>query len=254
LLTTKKDGIGKTNNFGGWRSGAIGRHKDAHQDAQGWLADLFLFDILIEGVDFVDMALSDQKSWQELHLFNPESPRHKPGVGGSGDFGNKMTELMRRQLKAADLLELKHRLSHLLRNSGVLWASETASKEDVALMGEWKQGQGVLMNSYCSKSQSSALGGHLAVAGFSGPESHYLGRSTVQVPPAWLDAVVPGARRALQEFEDAHVGESCKDVNHAVRWYLKTLLYLATVWWQNLPVKYERYSSYYTLANVQVIK
>jgi hypothetical protein len=58
----------------------------------------------------------------------------------------------------------------------------------------------------------------------------------------------------LQEFEDAHVGESCKDVNHAVRWYLKTLLYLATVWWQNLPVKYERYSSYYTLANVQVIK
>lgn len=200
------------------------------------------------------MALNDQASWQELHLFKPESPRHKTGVGESWAFETQIAGLLSNQLAVAGLRHLKNRTGHLLRNSGVLWASETASKEEVALTGEWKQGQGVLMNSYCSKSQSSALRGHLAVAGFSGPESHFLGRSTVEVPPAWLDAVVLGARRALKEFEDARVGESCKDVNHGVLWYLKTLLYLAIVFWQNLPVIYKRYTSNYTLANVRVIK
>jgi hypothetical protein len=254
LLTVKKDGIGKTNNSGEWRSGAVARHKDAHQDAQGWLADLFFYDILVEGVDLVDMALNDQASWQELHLFNPESPRHKPGAGGSWAFETQIVGMLSNQLAVAGLRHLKNRTGHLLRNSGALWASEIVDKEEVALMGEWKQGQGVLLNSYCAKSQSSALRGHLAVAGFSGRESHFLGRSTVEVPPAWLDAVAPGARRALEAFEDAHVGESCKDVHHGVRWSLKSLLYLATVWWQNLPVKYERYRGNYTLANVHVIK
>ncbi|KAH7618622.1 hypothetical protein NADE_005471 [Nannochloris sp. 'desiccata'] len=83
-----------------------------------------------------------------------------------------------------------------MRNTAAIQAGAHSSVDIVELLGEWKSGS-TGAGSYLSKSQSSALLAHLALAGFKGPFDYYLGRAEVHVPDAWVEAVMPGVKGTL---------------------------------------------------------
>ncbi|KAH7619702.1 hypothetical protein NADE_007990 [Nannochloris sp. 'desiccata'] len=183
LLNVKKDGNTKTNRYGEFRGAACGRHKHAHLNAQGWLADMLIYDALTPGrdVDFEDLVLHRREEWRTMPLFH-----HDNVVSADG-----LTSLFSNQLSKAGLRNTTNRLTHLMRNTAATRAGAHSSVDIVELLGEWKSGS-TRAGSYLSKSQSSTLPAHLALAGFNGPFNHYLGRAEVQVPDARVDVVLPG--------------------------------------------------------------
>ena len=67
-------------------------------------------------------------------------------------------------------------------------------------MCRWTNADGVMGQSYLPKSPLSALSAVAVLAGFGGDfmGNHAVGRATVTVPVAWIDAVVPGGRIVYQ--------------------------------------------------------
>ncbi|KAH7619086.1 hypothetical protein NADE_005933 [Nannochloris sp. 'desiccata'] len=163
LLNVKNDGISKTNRYGEFRGAACGRHKHAHLDAQGWLADLLIYDALTPGrdVDFGDLVLHRREEWPTMPLFHQDNVVSEDGL----------TSLFSNQLSKAGLRNTTNRLTHLMRNTAAIRAGAHTSVDIVELLGEWKSGS-TCANSYLAKSQSSALGAHLALAGFKGSFDH----------------------------------------------------------------------------------
>ena len=149
LLNVKKDGNTKTNKYGEFRGAACGRHKHAHLDAQGWLADLLIYDALTPGrdVDFGDLVLHRRDEWRTMPLFHQDN-----AVSADG-----LTSLFSTQLSKAGLRNTTNRLTHLMRNTAAIRAGAHTSVDIVELLGEWKSGS-TCANSYLAKSQSSALG------------------------------------------------------------------------------------------------
>ncbi|KAG7674703.1 hypothetical protein NADE_007995 [Nannochloris sp. 'desiccata'] len=244
LLNVKKDGNTKTNRYGEFRGAACGRHKHAHLDAQGWLADMLIYDALTPGrdVDFGDLVLHRREEWRTMPLFH-----HDNVVSADG-----LTSLFSNQLSKAGLRNTTNRLTHLMRNTAATRAGAHSSVDIVELLGEWKSGS-TRAGSYLSKSQSSTLPAHLALAGFNGPFNHYLGRAEVQVPDARVDVVLPGVRRALKMLLEQREGLKCHEKEIGAETFLHTLLYLGMVFWQNLPLKYHKYQDRYTLAHLKGI-
>ena len=64
----------------------------------------------------------------------------------------------------------------------------------------WSNADGVMGQSYLPKSPLSALSAVAVLAGFGCDfmTNHAVGRATVAVPVAWIDAVVPGGRMVLR--------------------------------------------------------
>ncbi|KAG7667177.1 hypothetical protein NADE_003025 [Nannochloris sp. 'desiccata'] len=244
LLNVKKDGKTKTNKYGEFRGAACGRHKHAHRDAQGWFADLLLYDALTPGrdVDFGDLVLHRREEWRTMPLFHQDDVVSADGL----------TTLFSNQLSKAGLRNTTNRLTHLMRNTAAIRAGAHTSVDIVELLGEWKSGS-TCANSYLAKSQSSALGAHLALAGFKGSFDHYLGRAEVHMPDAWVDSVMPGVRKALKVLLKQHEELKCHEKEIGAETFLQLLLYLGMVCWQNLPLKYHRYKDRYTLAHMKSI-
>ncbi|KAG7671078.1 hypothetical protein KSW81_004504 [Nannochloris sp. 'desiccata'] len=203
LLNCKKDGNTKTNKHGEFRAAACGCHKDAHLDAQGWIADLFFYDALTPGkeVDFGDLVLNRRKEWRTKPLFNQDNTVSADGL----------TTLFINQLSRAGLRNVTNRTMHLMRNTAAIRAGAHTSLDTVELLGEWKSGGSTCATSYLAKSQSSALPAHLALAGFKGSFHHHLGRAEVHVPDAWVDEVMPGVRDALKVLLEQHQGLKCHE-------------------------------------------
>ncbi|KAG7674699.1 hypothetical protein KSW81_006132 [Nannochloris sp. 'desiccata'] len=244
LLNVKKDGNTKTNRYGEFRGAACGRHKHAHLNAQGWLADMLIYDALTPGrdVDFEDLVLHRREEWRTMPLFH-----HDNVVSADG-----LTSLFSNQLSKAWLRNTTNHLTHLMRNTAAIRAGAHSSVDIVELLGEWKSGS-TRAGSYLSKSQSSTLPAHLALAGFNGPFDHYLGRAEVQVPDAWVDVVLPRVRKALKMLLEQREGLKCHEKEIGAETFLHTLLYLGMVFWQNLPLKYHNYQDRYTLAHLKGI-
>ncbi|KAG7674169.1 hypothetical protein NADE_009243 [Nannochloris sp. 'desiccata'] len=236
LLNVKKDGNTKTNKYGEFRGAACGHHKHAH-------LDLLIYDALTPGreVDFGDLVLNRREEWRTRPLFHQDNTVSADGL----------TALFSNQLSKAGLRNVVNRLTHLMRNTAAIRAGAHTSVDIVELLGEWKSGGSTCANSYLAKSQSSALQAHLALAGFKGSFAHYLGRAEVHVPDAWVDAVMPGVRKALLK---QHEGLKCHEKEIGAETFLQLLLlYLGMVCWQNLPLKYHRYKDSYTLAHLKEI-
>ncbi|KAH7624538.1 hypothetical protein NADE_003892 [Nannochloris sp. 'desiccata'] len=140
-----------------------------------------------------------------------------------------------------------------MRNTAAIRAGAHTSVDIVELLAEWKSGGSTCANSYLSKSQSSALGAHLALAGFKGSFDYYLGRAEVHVPDAWVDTVMPGVRHALKKLLEQYQGLKCHEKEIGAETFLQILLYLGTVFWQNLPLKCRRYQDRYTLVHLRGI-
>jgi hypothetical protein len=242
LLNVKKDGKTKTNKYSEFRAAACGRHKHAHLDAQGWIADMLIYDALTPGreVDFGDLVLNRREEWRKMPLFHQDN-----AVSADG-----LTALFSNQLSKAGLRNVVNRLTHLMRNTAAIQADAHTSVDIVELLGEWKSGGSTCANSYLAKSQSSALQAHLALAGFKGSFDRYLGRAEVHVPNAWVDAGMPGVRKALLK---QHEGLKCHEKEIGAETFLQLLLYLGMVCWQNLPLKYHRYKNSYTLAHLKEV-
>jgi hypothetical protein len=245
LLNCKKDGNTKTNKYGEFRASACGRNRNAHLDAHGSLADLMVYDALAPGreLDFGDLVLNRREEWRTIPLFHQNNT-----VSANG-----LTTLLRCYLSKAGLLNEINRIMHLMRNTAAIRAGAHNSADIVELLGEWKSGIGTCAGSYLSKSQSSALPAHLALAGFKGPFDHYLWRADAEVPDAWVDVVMPGVRSAYKTLLEQHQGLKCQEKEIGAETFLSTLLYLGKVFWQNLPLKYRRYKECYTLAHLKGI-
>ncbi|KAG7669685.1 hypothetical protein KSW81_007834 [Nannochloris sp. 'desiccata'] len=207
LLNVKKDGISKTNRYGEFRGAACGRHKHAHLDAQGWLADLLIYDALTPGrdVDFGDLVLHRREEWPTMPLFHQDNVVSEDGL----------TSLFSNQLSKAGLRNTTNRLTHLMRNTAAIRAGAHTSVDIVELLGEWKSGS-TCANSYLAKSQSSALGAHLALAGFKGYKDIYTlarlkeinGIMQTAEYKKFAEEVLDKERRAIEKIEnregDAH--------------------------------------------------
>ncbi|KAG7668198.1 hypothetical protein KSW81_002097 [Nannochloris sp. 'desiccata'] len=202
LLNVKKDGNTKTNKYGEFRGAACGLHKHAHLDAQGWLADLLIYDALTPGrdVDFGDLVLHRREDWRTMPLFHQDN-----SVSADG-----LTALFSNQLSKAGLRNTVNRLMHLMRNTAAIRSGAHTSVDIVE-------------------------------------------RLEVQVPDSWVDAVMPGVRKALQILLEQHQGLKCHEKEIGAETFLQVLLYLGMVCWQNLPLKYHRYGDRYTLAHLKEI-
>ncbi|KAG7670405.1 hypothetical protein KSW81_002969 [Nannochloris sp. 'desiccata'] len=129
LLNVKKDGNTKTNKYGEFRGAACGRHKHAHLDAQGWLADLLIYDALTPGrdVEFGDLVLHRRVEWRTMPLFHQDN-----AVSADG-----LTSLFSNQLSKAGLRNTTNRLTHLMRNTAAIRAGAHTSVDIVELLGEY---------------------------------------------------------------------------------------------------------------------
>jgi hypothetical protein len=249
---------GKTNKECWLQYSGFGRHVHAHLDAQGYLGDIIFHDLNVNSLSIIEMMEQGNKQWRSHRILYRlrSKAREKQVYYDIESMFTSVTDMVDEVTKTKRL--------HLFRNSGViLLAAGGAALDVMKIWGRWVNG--TMGQSYLEKNPLVAIQAYAILAGFGTDfmNKHYLGRALVAVPMEWVDAIAPEVRRVLDIVVRRNkAGKAARGLDESdgggsdfsAEACLRTILYLAEVFFQNLPFKMDRYGSTYELSNLEAVK